>query len=365
MRVQSPPTTGTTDRTNAPDAHVRRPSARRGMGSFLRPRNIGVVYVIILICVIFSFWAPNTFPRMATVQQILDSNAITALGALALVVPLATGTFDLSFAYTMSLSGVVAADLVANHHTGILPAAVLGIVAALVIGLINAFVVVIINIDSFIGTLATGSLVQAFITYFTNGISINNPVLAGKFSSMGSGVVLGVTYPVLYALVLAIALWTLMDHTPVGRKLYATGFNREAARLANIRVDRLRFGSLLVSAGVAGFAGVCLASSLSSGSPTAGDGYLLPGFAAAFVGATQFKDNRFNAWGTILAVIMLGTGVVGLTLAGAPVWAGDMFTGVVLLVALSASGLRGTAGSARGRALKSAWTRTFRRQASH
>ena len=138
-------------------------------------------------------------------------------------------------------------------------------------------------------------------------------------------------------LALAIALWLFMEYTPTGRRLYATGFNPDAARLANIKVNKLRFCSLLTSAALAGFAGVMLASSLSSGDPTAGTSYLLPAFAALFVGATVFKAGRFNAWGTIVAVLMLGTGIVGLGLVAAPLWADDMFTGVVLIAALSAN----------------------------
>jgi ribose transport system permease protein len=135
----------------------------------------------------------------------------------------------------------------------------------------------------------------------------------------------------------AIGLWIFMEYTATGRRLYATGFNLDAARLANIKVNKLRFCSLLTSAALAGFAGVMLASSLSSGDPSAGTSYLLPAFAALFVGATVFKQGRFNAWGTIVAVLMLGTGTVGLGLVAAPLWAAEMFTGVVLIAALSAN----------------------------
>jgi ribose transport system permease protein len=306
----------------------------------LSARNIGAVYVLILICVVFSLWVPDTFPTIATVKQVLDSNAITLMAALALIVPLSARTFDLSFAYTMSLSGCTAAHFVAVDHMSALLASVLGICAALVIGLINGFVVVVMRIDSFIGTLATGSLVQAFITYFTNDTSINSERLAGGFSKIGQSSVNGIVYPVFYAVGIAIVLWLLMEYTATGRRLYATGFNADAARLANIRINRLRFCSLLVSAGISGFAGIVLASSLSAGSPSAGAGYLLPAFAAVFVGATQFKNGRFNAWGTVIAVLMLGTGVIGLGLASAPAWASNMFTGVVLIAALSATGLQ-------------------------
>jgi hypothetical protein len=93
-----------------------------------------------------------------------------------------------------------------------------------------------------------------------------------------------------------------------------------------VRTDRLRFGSLIVSSTLAGFAGVVLASNLGSGSPTAGTSYLLPAFAAVFLGATQLKHGRFNAWGTIIALVLAQHGGP----AKVDQWAQDVFTGVVL-----------------------------------
>jgi ribose transport system permease protein len=341
---------GTTDQLPAERRHSRNegpdpgPAAgqRRGWDwrSALSIRNIGAIYVLIAICIVFSAWAPHTFPVLTTAKQILNDNAITALAALALIVPLSTRTFDLSFAYVMSLSGVTAAHFVVADNLNLVLATLAGIGAALVIGVVNGIVVVVMRIDSFIGTLATGSLVQAFISFVTGDNTINGSKLAGSFSSMSQGIFGGVIYPVYYALILAIGLWIFMEYTATGRRLYATGFNLEAARLANIKVNKLRFCSLLTSAALAGFAGVMMASSLSSGDPSAGTSYLLPAFATVFVGATVFKQGRFNAWGTIVAVLMLGTGVVGLGLVAAPLWAADMFTGVVLIAALSANVLQ-------------------------
>src|SRR5580704_7375496 len=252
--TQLQPTAGDQPSPSGPKATSR---WRSELAAGLSPRNIGAVYVLILICIVFSIWAPNTFPQGATIKQVLDNNAITALAALALIVPLSARVFDLSFAYVMSLSGVTAAHFVAADNWPVLLAR-LG--AALVIGLVNGFVVVIMRIDSFIGTLATGSLVQAFISFVTNDNSINSERLSGAFSSMSQGSIGGIIYPVFYAVIIAAALWVFMDHTATGRRLYATGFNPNAARLADIRVNKLRFCSLLVSAGLAGFAGVLLAS---------------------------------------------------------------------------------------------------------
>src|ERR1700728_59423 len=321
------------------------PQGRRRVVARLRElcgvRNIGAVYVLLIISVIFSIWAPDEFLSLATVRQLLDSSALTALSALAIVVPLSARVFDLSFAYTMSLSGVTAAYLIVTAHLNLTASILLGLGAALLVGLVNATVVVVLNIDSFIGTLATGSIIQAFITLVTDGSSITSYKLAtGAFAEISQGSVSGITLPVFYSIIVAISIWAFLEHSATGRRLYATGFNPDAVRLANIRIDRLRFVSLLISALIAGFAGIVLASTISAGSPAGGTPYLLPAYAAAFVGATQLKHGRFNAWGTLIAVAMLGVGDVGLGLTSAPQWASDLFTGVVLLAALGFTGLR-------------------------
>ena len=120
----------------------------------------------------------------------------------------------------------------------------------------------------------------------------------------------------------AVAIWYLLEHTATGRRLYATGFNPDAARLAGVRVDRLRFVSLVAS-GDAGrrHRDRPRVDRSAAARRRAGTPYLLPAFAAAFLGATQLKHGRFNAGGTIIAVLLLGTGVTGLALAAAPQWA--------------------------------------------
>lgn len=300
--------------------------------------KIGAVYVWIAIIIVFSIWVPSTFATMTTVKQILNSDSISGIAALAITIPFCAGVFDLSFGYVMSLTGVAAAHFLVSGW-GVVPAVALALVVGLGMGVINGVVVVVMRIDSLIGTLATGSLIAAFITLTTQDIPINNPVLGGPFSDIGQVTIAGVSLSVLYCLVIALAMWYFLEHTASGRRLYATGFNRNAARLAGIRVNRLRFGALVTSGFVAGLAGVVLASTTASGTPNAGNDYLLPGFAAVFLGATQL-NGRFNAWGTVIAVLLLGTGTVGLGLANAPAWAASMFVGVVLIAALAVTGIQ-------------------------
>jgi ribose transport system permease protein len=324
-------------------AHVpyerSRPSLSKRLAGGLAFDKVGAVYVWLAIIVVFSLWVPETFPNIGTAKQILNANAITGLAALAITIPLAARVFDLSFAFVMTLTGVAVAKLVIGGMP-IVPAVTIGVLIGVAIGLINAVVVVVMKIDSFIATLATGSLIQALITMVTNDTPISDAKLAGGFSKIGQTTVGGLILPVLYVAVVAASIWYLLEHTATGRRLYAVGFNPDAARLAGVKVARLQFLALVTSGVLAGSAGIVLASILGGGSPTAGTPYLLPGFAAVFLGATQLKNGRFNAGGTLIAVLLLGTGTTGLGLANAPQWSGALFVGVVLIAALTVTGLQ-------------------------
>jgi ribose transport system permease protein len=299
--------------------------------------KVGALYVLAVIVVVFTVWVPDLFLTVDTARQVLNSSAIAGMIALSLVVPLATKTFDLSIGTTVTLSGVATAHFLSVGWS--VPLAVgLGLGIGLLVGVFNGIVVVVLKVDSFIATLATGALGNAFAIMATNDQQIVDPALYGPFAKIAQTTVHNVTLPVIYMVVLAVMIWVFLQYTPSGRRMYATGFNAEAARLARIRVNRLRFISLLVSGVVAGAAGVVLTSQTGAGTPGSGDPYLLSAYAAVFLGATQFHAGRFNAWGTVVAVLLLGTGTTGLGLAGAPPWAPSMFTGAVLIIALVVTG---------------------------
>jgi ribose transport system permease protein len=338
MATRSPESALETPSTTAPAPTGRPPFSKR-LTSAMAFDKVGAVYVWIAIIIFFSIWVPDTFPRVDTAKQILNTNAITGLAALAITIPLAARVFDLSFAYVMTLTGVTVAQLMTGGMP-LVPALLLGLGVGVAIGLINALVVVVAKIDSFIGTLATGSLILALITMVTHDNIVSGKELSGGFADIGQTDIGGVTLPVIYLALVAIAIWYLLEHTATGRRLYATGFNADASRLAGVAVNKLRFVSLVISGSLAGASGIVLASSLGSGSPTAGTPYLLPAFAAVFLGATQLKKGRFNAGGTIIAVLLLGTGTTGLALAAAPDWSQAMFVGVVLIAALAVTSIQ-------------------------
>ncbi len=327
---QANPATGKSDVSNPR-------GARPKWLHYLSFTNMSVVYAEIALIIIFSLWAPHTFPTWTTVKSILNGNAIAGLMALSLVVPLSARIFDLSVGEAMGLANMLIAWLLVDKAWGVVPAIVLTLLAGVAMGLFNGLVVVKARIDSFIGTLATGALFATIATILGDQ-SISGPQLNGSFANIATSAVAGIEVPFFLMLLVAIVLWYTQKYTVTGRRIYALGFNERGSELVGIHTARLKFAALLVSGTVAGIAGVLLTSSVSSGTPGIGSPYLLNAYAAAFLGATQF-GGRFNAWGTVMAVILLGTGTTGLYLVGGAAWTQSMFTGVVLLLALGASNL--------------------------
>jgi len=291
------------------------------------------IYIWILLVVIFSLWLPDTFATMQTLRSVADDQAVTSLVALALVVPIAAGIFDLSVAAQLGFSLVVATWLQSEGAHPVL-AVVVALLSGLIVGAFNSFVVVKLDVDSFIATLGMSSILAAGAYYFTGGQPIVNGISEG-FTEAGRGTLFGIPLPVVYLVVVVLVLWYVMEHTPLGRHFYAAGGNPNAARLAGLRVDKITTMAFLVSGLLASIAGVILAAKLGSGSHLAGPSYLLPAFSAAFLGATQIKPGRVNVFGTLVAVYLLATGVKGLQLAGAPPEIDDLFNGLALIAAVA------------------------------
>ena len=300
-----------------------------------RVEQIGAIYVLVLIIVLFSLLEPSLFPTTATLKTVLNGNAIAALAGLALIVPLATGVFDLSIGYTMALVSVVIAWLIVEHGMSTPLAVIIAMSMALAVGLINGLVVVGLGIDSFIATLGTGSILAAVNLLISHGITVTSAHLNQSLGKVATTTIFGLQMPVYVALAVALLLLWLLERTVTGRRLYATGFNEQAARLAGVRTKRLRFVGLVCSALIAGLAGLLLTAQTGAGNPEIGQSYLLDAFAVAFLGATQIRAGRFNPIGTLIGVLVLGTGTAGLTLIGAEAWTLNLYTGVVLLVALA------------------------------
>lgn len=310
--------------------------AREGVLRILGTHQLGRFsgfFVFAVLFLIFSLWVPDSFLTAATWKTIAQSQAITAILAVSLLVPLAARKFDLSAAQNVGFSALVCGSLMVNEpHLGVVPAILVTLAVGTMIGVVNGVLVGVVGLDSFIVTLGTLSLLTGGAAIVADGNFIGP--FPTSFTGITDGSVAGVPILAVYALIFAILAWYVIEHTPLGRRLYATGANPDAARLAGIQTARMVFWSMVASGLFASFTGVLLASNLNTVSETIGPQYLLPAFAAAFLGTTQIKLGRFNVWGTLVAIVLLGVGVQGLQLAGADIWVTNIFNGAALILAV-------------------------------
>jgi ribose transport system permease protein len=173
-------------------------------------------------------------------------------------------------------------------------AIVAAILACGAMGFISGMLVVKFRINSFIATLGVSQLLTAGMLRVSVNEQISG-VFPSWFQKVTRSTALGISYDVYFLLVLALVIWYVIEHTPLGRGLLATGGNPEAARLAGVETDRIVWGSLVASGMIAGVAGVLLISKNLLFTPDLGPAFLFPAYAAVFFGATQIK-NRDNVW---------------------------------------------------------------------
>jgi ribose transport system permease protein len=324
------------DSHDAPQPELKRESVAGGRIGDLAERY-ALVAVWIFIIVMFSALRPDIFPTAENFTTIFGSQSVLVILALGLILPLVVGQFDLSIGAAMSLSAVIVAYL--NVKLGwpigfaLVAAAALGVA----IGSLNGLLVVVLGVDALVATLGVGTL----LTGLAYAVSDYN-VIAGvdrRFVNLVSFDVLGLPTSFYMAIALALVLWYVFRYTPLGRHLIFTGAGRDVARLSGLPVRRLRLGAFIVCSICAAFAGVILTGIIGAGDANSGLAFLLPAYAAAFLGSTAIRPGQFNPWGTVVAVYFLITGITGLQLLGLASWIQDVFYGLALIVAVTLSRL--------------------------
>ncbi|KJL42311.1 ABC transporter permease [Microbacterium trichothecenolyticum] len=320
----------------APPAPEEGRSRKTSWLGVLRFDKFSGLYLAVILIIIFSLWMPTTFGTPANARVIAASAAITGIITLAVVVSLAAGVFDLSLAANMSFSICLLGALIAYLHVPWVLAILITLVAGGAVGAVNALVITKLGVDAVIATLGMSSILAALSFWVADGQTILLTGTNPGFTALGSASLMSIPITVFYLLIVTLLLWFLLEHTPFGRYLYAIGSNAQATRLAGIKVVRLQWATLILTGFLASLAGVVLTLQLGAASFGAGLPYLLPAFAAAFLGSTQVLPGRFNVLGTIVALYLLAIAVKGLQLQYPDLpWIKDLVEGLVVIVAVA------------------------------
>jgi ribose transport system permease protein len=298
--------------------------------------------IFLVLLIVFFVANPSTgslFRARPNRINILGNQSVTGLVALAMVIPLVSGYFDLSVAAIAGLTNVACAAAMATYHLPPAVAVLVAIVVGLMAGAVNAFLVAGLRLNPFTATLGTYTLLGGLLELYTNGTSIFG--IPKSFGNWGSLSWFGIPRPFWLLIAAALIIWYAVMHTPAGRQLAAIGSNESAARLVGISVDRLVALSFLGSALVATIAGVLLTSRQGGADPTVATAYLFPALAAVFLGATTITPGRYNVWGTVIGIFTLAVAINGFTFLGAQAWVTQVFNGAALVLAVGISTLMG------------------------
>ena len=326
---------------NAAAPTVSQPGSKpqRRLGPLLGQPWAGVAVLLLFYVALlaaFSILSPF-FLSVRNMLAIGTNVAFIGLMAAAGTPLIIASGLDLSVAATAGLVGVVIALLNAAG-VNVWLAVIVALLLGALVGVVNGLFATRLRLNPLIVTLGMMSIVSGSALILTGGLT--KPLMAPGFNWIGQGRLFGAPVPLILMMVTYIALSIVLSRTRFGRFVYATGGNTEASRLIGLPVERVQI-SLYIVSGVSGaVAGTMLAAQLGAAAPAAAAPHLLTVIAAIILGGTSLYGGRGSVWGTLLAVLILGTLNNGLTLMDVSSFWQDVTRGVVLLLAVSLDQLR-------------------------
>jgi ribose/xylose/arabinose/galactoside ABC-type transport system permease subunit len=293
-------------------------------------QRFGLLLVIILLSVYMSIVRPVflTSGNLVNVLRQVSMNGILAVGITFVIL---TGGIDLSVGAVVAVTSVIAGRMLDEGH-GIVAAITLGMLAALIFGLMNGSLIAIGRIPPFIATLSTMAIARGFALVYSNG----RPYLIQRetFLAIGKGSSMGVPNPIWILLVVCVLAFIVLNFTVFGRHVYAFGGNRQAAKLAGVRTKLIEISVYTIAGVLAGITAIILSARISSGQPTAGQGFELDAIAAAAIGGTSMIGGSGTIGGTIMGFIIIGIMINSLTLLGVSSFYQQIVKGFIIIAAV-------------------------------
>ena len=288
-------------------------------------------FVGLVVVTLVMILASDTFLTASNLSNIARQVSINAIIAVGMTCVILTGGIDLSVGPVMALSGTLTAGLmVAGVPPGLAIGA--GLLVGVAFGIGNGLFVAYLHRPPIIVTLATMGIARGFGLMYTDGYPISG--LPEWFAFFGRGSVFGMQVPILIMLLTYLAAYVLLQHTRIGRYIYAIGGNEEAVRLSGVRAARFKLLVYGISGLTAAIAGLVLTSRLMSGQPNAGVSFELDAIAAVVLGGASIAGGRGVIVGTLLGAMLLGVLNNGLNMLGVSPYVQSVIKGGIILLAI-------------------------------
>jgi L-arabinose transport system permease protein len=308
---------------SVPDLALRR-ARREWVAEYSMPLAYALLFVVLSATVDNFFSSTNIIGLMLSVAQI-------GMVACTMMMCLASRDFDLSVGSTIAFAGVLGA-IVLERTDSVTLAILASLAAGALIGAGNGVLIAWLRVNALIATLATMLMVRglAFIVSHGQAVGIANET----FMSFGDTRPFGVPLPVVVTGLCFIVFGVLLNHTVFGRNTLAIGGNPEAARLAGVRVERLRIWIFLLQGVVTALAGLILASRITSGQPNSAQGFELDVISACVLGGVSLQGGKARIFGVLVGVLIMGTVENVMNLLDVDAFYQYLVRGVILLAAV-------------------------------
>lgn len=308
-----------------------RPTRSRRRLTLSTLRGSTLLLVLAALVVVFSLQSPLFF-TYGNFVSILQACVVVGLLALGLTVVVLTGGIDLSFASVMALTSVTAGAINVSLGMPAVVAVIVALVVGAAFGALNGLLVAITRLQPFVVTLGTYSIALSLSLAVSGGGPIQG--LSEDFTDLTAFRVAGIPTAVFVLALIVAVLWVATRKTRWGRFVYATGGNESAARLAGVRIKRIKFSAYVLCGLTAAVAGVLNTSTLQVAQPQPGFNLLLTGVAAVVVGGASLTGGVGSIGGTVVGVVLLAVLSNGLNvLTVAPFWQ-NLVLGVVIIGAV-------------------------------
>ncbi|MDD6619057.1 MAG: ABC transporter permease [Lachnospiraceae bacterium] len=301
---------------------------KKELGSVLR--NFALVFIIIAIIVVMSFVSP-VFMTSKNIINIIRQISINGIIAVGMTFVILTGGIDLSVGSVVAITSVIVGSMLQGGSNWLV-ACIVALLISLVFGAFNGFMIAYVGFQPFIATLATVTMGSGIALAYSDGkpFTISNE----SFLKIGQGYLGAIPIPiVLLVIVVAIGL-IILKTTTFGRYVFAIGGNKNAAKLSGVRTRRVELMVYVISALCASIVGLILSARISSGQPTAGEGYELDAIAATAIGGTSMTGGVGSLTGTIFGFVLLGLMTNSMNLLNINSFYQEIVKGILIIIAV-------------------------------
>ena len=298
---------------------------------FLQDRVYALTAMLAIIFVVASLTFPTTFPTFGNVSQLLLNLSIDTIVAVGMMILLISGAFDLSVGSIVAFTACLTAYLMYFFQLPVPLAIATGMLGSLLIGTVNGYLIAYLGINPMIQTLAMMGIVRG-LALLVSGSGIQN--LPYWFNAIGQSKLLGIQMPVWYMLLVVGVFTFLLNKTVLFRQYYYIGGNEQAAELSGIRVKRMKMISFILVAGLAGMAGILLASRLGAALPTMGRGLELRVITAVILGGATLSGGSGKIPGALLGALFMGIIANIMVIARVSGYWQEIILGIILITTL-------------------------------